>query len=176
MKAFFKQDEYETELSDKVKAMQFHSETFKDVAEQWAFRTQGQTLTEVKSLKFQGREGQRIIMQQIARSRSEANLQHLNTNELIKAESESLTQLKADQERIEALIETKFDRQETGLDAIIEMRKLVKKLLSSNGRIDPRTGDSWYLLILHGSRLMNPSLAAHILGDPTGFQNLYFEE
>lgn len=176
MKAIFKQDEYESELSDKVKAIQFHSETFKDVAEQWAFHTQGQTLSEVKSLKSQGRKRQRMIMQQIAHSRSEANLHHLNTGHLIKAESESITQLRADQERIEELIKSKFDRQETGMNAIIEMRKLVKELLSSNGRIDRRTNDSWCLQILHGPRLMNSSLAAYILGEPTGFRDLCFEE
>ena len=157
MKAIFRQDEYESELSEKIKTMEFCSQTFKDVAEQEAFHTQQETLREVKMLKFQNKKGDRMIVQQIAHSRSEANLRHLNTTDLIKAESESnqqrtqklqdevTQQLRADQARLEAQFKTKFDRQETEFNALaIEIRKVIKKFLSSNGRIDPRTNDSWY--------------------------------
>ena len=155
-KAIFKQDEYESELSDKVKAMEFHSQTFKDVAEQCAFHTQQETLREVKKLTSQSKKRDSMIVQQIANSRSEANLRHLNTADLIKAESESsrrssrklhdevTQQLRADQARLEAQLKTKWDRQETELNALaIDIRKVLKKFLSSNGRIDPRTNDSW---------------------------------
>ena len=173
MKAVFRQDEYESELSEKMKTMEFCSQTFKDVAEQEAFHTQQETLREVKMLKFQNKKGDRMIVQQIAHSRSEANLRHLNTTDLIKAESESnqkrtqklqdevTQQLRADQARLEAQFKTKFDRQETEFNALaIEIRKVIKKFLSSNGRIDPRTNDSWYPQVPHVPRLTVYSLAA----------------
>lgn len=151
MKAIFKQDDYESELSDKVKMIEFCSQTFKDVAEQEAFHTQQKTLREVK-------KGDRMIVQQIAHSRSEATLQHSNTTDLIKAESASsrrriqesqnevIQQLRADQAKLEALFKTKSNRHETELRALaVEMKKVLKRLLSSNGRIDPRTNDSRYL-------------------------------
>ena len=158
MKAIFKQDEYESELSDKVKMMEFCSQTFKDVAEQESFSTQQETLREVKKFKAQREKGDRMIVQQIAHSRSEANLRHLNTTDLIKAESESsqrrtqelqnevIEQLRADQARLEALFKTKLERHETELGALaIDIKKVLKKFLSSNGRIDPRTNDSGHL-------------------------------
>lgn len=158
MKAFFKQDEYESELSEKVKAMDFHSQMFKDFAEQEAFHTTQETLREVRMMKSQRKIGDRMIVQQIAHSHSEANLRHLNMTDLIRAESKSSQkkaqsaqdatsqQLKADQHRLEALIKTKFAYQESKNDALmVEIRRVVKEFLSSNGRIDPHTNDGWCL-------------------------------
>ena len=138
--------------------MEFYSQTFKDVAEQESFSTQQETLREVKQLKAQRRKDDWMIVQQIAHSRSEANLRHLNTTDLIKAESESsqrrtqelqsevIEQLRADQARLEALIKTKLERHETEFGALAtDIKKVFKKFLSSNGRIDPRTNDSRHL-------------------------------
>lgn len=159
VKAIFKQDEYESELSDKVKTMEFYSQTFKDAAEQESFSTQQETLREVKQFKAQGKKGDRMIIQLIAHSRSEANLRHLNTTDLIKAESESsqrrtqelqnevIEQLRADQARLEALFKSKLERHETEFGALaIDIKKVLKKFLRSNGRIDPHTNDSRHLL------------------------------
>lgn len=113
--------------------MEFRSQEFKYVAEQCAFRTQSETLGEVKTLKARDKKGQRIIMQQFAHSHSEANLRHLNTIGLIKAESESLAQLRADQAEMEALMKTHFDRPEIEMRKFwtVEMKKLVKKFLAA---------------------------------------------
>ena len=159
VKAIFKQDEYESELSDKVKTMEFYSQIFKDAAEQESFSTQQETLREVKQFKAQGKKGDRMIIQLIAHSRSEANLRHLNTTDLIKAESESsqrrtqelqnevIEQLRADQARLEALFKSKLERHETEFGALaIDIKKVLKKFLRSNGRIDPHTNDSRHLL------------------------------
>ena len=174
MKAIFKQDEYESELSDKVKTMEFYYQTFKDVAEQESFSTQQETLREVKQLKAQGKQRDRMIVQQIEHSHSEANLRHLNTTDLIKAESESsqrrtqdlqnegFEQLRADQARLEALFKTKFEQHET---VTIDMKKIFKKFLSSNGRIDPRTNDSRHLKVPHSSRLTTNSPATTTRGE-----------
>ena len=161
VKAIFKQDEYESELSDKVKTMEFYSQTFKDAAEQESFSTQQETLREVKQFKAQKKKGDRMIMQQFAHSRSEANLRHLNTTDLIKAESESsqrrtqelqnevIEQLRADQARLEALFKSKLERHETEFGALaIDIKKVLKNFLSSNGRIDRRTNDSRHLQVL----------------------------
>lgn len=190
MKVIFKQDEYESELSDKIKAMEFHSQTFKDVAEQEAFHTQRETLREIKELKTQRKKGDRTIMQQIVHSRSEANLRHLHTTDLIKAESESsqrrtqtaqdevTQQLKADQARLEALFKTNLDWQQTKFEALtIDVRKVLKRFLSSNGRIDPRTNDSWCLQVLHEtSPLTSNSLAAYIRRASNGCEGFRFDE
>ena len=182
MKAIFKQDEYESELSDKVKTMELYFQTFKDVAEQEAFHTQRTTLLEVK-------KGNRMTVQQIARSRSEANFQHLNTTDLIKAESESsqrktqelqnemIQQLKADQAKLETLFQTRSNQHDTELSALaIEMKKVFKKLLSSNGRIDPRTNDSKHIQDLHGSKVTVTSQATSIRGESRSFRSFGFDE
>ena len=182
MKVIFKQDEYESELSDKVRTIEFYSQTFKDVAEQEAFQTQRKTLREVK-------KGDRMIVQQIAHSRSEANLQHLNTLDLIKAESASsqrriqevqnevTQQLRADQAKFEALLKTKSIRHETELSALaVEMKKVLKRLLSSNGRNDPRTNDSRCLQTLHGPRVTINSPSTPIHGESRDFRRFRFDE
>ena len=189
VKAIFKQDEYESELSEKVKTMEFYSQNFKDVAEQESFSTQQETLREVKHFKAQRKKGDRMIMQQIAHSRSEANLRHLNTTDLIKAESESsqrrtqelqnevIEQLRADQARLEALFKTKLERHETEFGALaIDIKKVLKKFLSSNGRIDPRTNDSRHLQVLHRSKLTSNSLATTIRREAWGFRCFRFGE
>ncbi len=54
--------------------------------------------------------------------------------------------LKADQVRLEALFKTKFVWQESKYDALaVDIRRIPKRFLSSNGRNDSRTNDSWYL-------------------------------
>lgn len=182
MKAIFKQDEYESELSDKVKTLEFYSQAFRDMAEQEAFQTQQRTLREVK-------KGDRMIVQQIAHSRSEANLQHLTTTDLIKAESASsenriqelqkevIQQLRADQAKLEALFKTKSIRHETELSALaVDMKKVLKRLLSSNGRIDPRTNDSRCLRTLHGSRVTINSPSTPIHGEPRSFRRFRSKE
>ncbi len=63
--------------------MDFHSQIFKDVAEQEAFQTQRETLREVKMLRSQRKKGDRMIVQRIAHSHSEANLRHLNMTDLM---------------------------------------------------------------------------------------------
>ena len=189
VKAIFKQDEYESELNEKVKTMEFYSQNFKDVAEQESFSTQQETLREVKQFKAQRKKSDRMIMQQIAHSRSEANLRHLNTTDLIKAESESsqrrtqelqnevIEQLRADQARLEALFKTKLERHETEFGALaIDIKKVLKKFLSSNGRIDPRTNDSRHLQVLYRSKLTINSLATTIRGEAWGFRCFRFGE
>ena len=189
MKAVFKQDEYDSELTDKIKTMELYSQAFKDVAEQEAFRTQQETLREVKTLKAQRKKGDRLIVEQIAHSHSEANLRHLNTTDLIKAESESsqirtqelqnevVQQLRADQVRLESLLKTKFDRHETDFGALaVDIRKVLKRFLSSNGRIDPRTNDSGYLQILPESKLTVISLATSKRGESKSFRCLHIDE
>ena len=189
MKAIFKQDEYEAGLSDKVKMMELYSQAFKDLAEQEAFHTQGETLREVKRLKAQRKKGDQMIVQQITHSRSEANLRHLNTTDLIKAESESsqrrthelqnevIQQLRVDQAGLETLFRTKFDRHETELRALaVEIKKVFKRFLSSNERIDPRTNDSRSIQVFHELQLMFDSLATSIRGEPRGFRSLRFEK
>ena len=189
MKAVFKQDEYESELSDKVKTMELYSQTFKDVAEQEAFRTQQETLRGVKALKAQGKKSDRLIVQLSAHSRSEANLRHLNTTDLIKAESESsqrrtqelqnevIQQLRADQAKLEALFKAKSDQHETEFAALaVDIKKVLKKFLSSNGRIDPRTNDSGYFQVLNGSCLIIYSLATTFRGEARGFRGFRFDE
>ena len=189
MKAIFKQDEYESELSDKVRTMELYSQTFKEVAVQESFSTQQETLREVKQLKAQRKKGDRMIVEQIAHSRSEANLRHLNTTDLIKAESESsrrrtqelqndvIERLRVDQARLEALFKTKLERHETEFGALaMDIKKVLKKFLSSNGRIDPRTNDSRHLQILHRSRLTIDSLATTTRGEAWSFRCFRFGE
>ena len=169
--------------------MEFCSQIFKDVAEQESFSTQQETLREVKQLKAQSKRGDRIIVEQIAHSRSEANLRHLDTTDLIKAESESsqrrtqelqnevIEQLRGDQARLEALFKTKLERHETEFGALaIDIKKVLKKFLSSNGRIDRRTNDSRYLQVLHRSRLTINSLAATIRREAQVFRCFRFGE
>ena len=186
VKALFKQDEYESELSDKVKTMEFYHQTFKDVAEQESFSTQQETLREVKQLKAQRKKGAWTIVQQIAHSRSEANLRHFNTTDVIKAESESsqrrtqelhnevIEQLRADQARLEALFKTKLERHET--DLAIDIKKVLKKFLSSNGRIDPRTNDSRHIQVLRRSMLTIDSLATTTREEAWTFRCFRFGE
>lgn len=159
--------------------MELHFQAFKDVAEQEAYRTQRETLREVKTLKSQGKRGDRMIVQQIAHSRSEANLRHLNTTDLIKAESESTRrrtqelqdkvtkERKLDQARLEALFKISLK---------VEIKKILKAFLSSNERIDPHTNDSWYLRLLHWERLTRDSLAAALRGDRRDCQCFCFDE
>ena len=187
MKAIFKQDEYESELSDKVRTMELYSQTFKEVAVQESFSTQQETLREVKQLEAQRKKGDRMIVEQIAHSRSEADLRHLNTTDLIRAESESsrrrtqelqndvIERLRADQARLEALFKTKLEQHETEFGALaMDIKKVLKKFLSSNGRIDPRTNDSRHLQILHRSRLTIDSLATTTRGEAWSFRCFRF--
>lgn len=133
--------------------MDIHSQTFKDLATQCAYQTQVSTLTEVKSLKIQGKARDRQakardqrVMQSITHSRSEASLQQLNTNNIVKVESENsqrgienlkseVIQLKDDQKKLRKALKTRSD----GMAE--ELTNVLKEFYRSNGRIDPRTND-----------------------------------
>ena len=119
VKATFKQDEYGSKLSQSIKLMDTHSQRFKDVAAECAYQTQTSTLDEVRSLKSRTKANDRSIMQQIEYSRSEAKLQHLDTTNTLKGESEAhrrriqhllkeVNQLKYDQAKVYKLLKSKY--------------------------------------------------------------------
>ena len=98
--------------------MEFHSQEFKDVAAQCAYNTQTSTLDEVRSLKSRTKANNRSIAQQIEHSRSEAHMQHLDTTNILKSESEAhqrriqyllkeVVQLKTDQAKVCKLLKSK---------------------------------------------------------------------
>lgn len=152
MKATLKQGEYESRLSEKIRIMDIHSQTFKDLATQCAYQTQVSTLGEVKSLKVRTKARDKRakvrdqnIMQNITHSRSEATLQHLNTTNVVKAESENsrksfqglqneVTQLRDDQAKLHKLLKSKSD-------VAAELTKILKEFCRSDARIDRQTND-----------------------------------
>ena len=119
VKATFKQDEYGSKLSQSIKLMDINSQRFKDVAIECAYHTQTSTLDGVRSLKSRTKANNRSIMQQIEYSRSEANLQHLDTTNVLKGESEThqrriqylqeeVVQLRNDQAKVYKLLKSKY--------------------------------------------------------------------
>ena len=154
MKATFKQDQYESKLSEKIKIMNAYSRMFKDLAVQCSYQTQQSTLGKVKALKSQGKTSHRNIMQQLARSRSEASLQHLDTNRNLREGSESsqrsiqdlqdeVTHLRADHSNLHTLLSSRDESRSVEMDSLkAELKKVLKEFHRSNGRIDRRTNDS----------------------------------
>ena len=162
MKATIKQDNYASELSEKIKAVDVYSQMFKDLATQCAYKTQTTTLGEVRSLRSQEKESRRKVMQQIARSRSEASLQYLDTTNVVRAESENnqrsvqdlqdeVIQLRTDHANLQASLKSKSDRENAEIAALKgEIRKFLKEFHRSNERIDRRTNDSQYFVCFSG--------------------------
>ena len=145
VKATFKQDEYESQLSEKIKMMDIHSRTFKDLADQCSYQTQMSTLGEVKTLKLQERASHRSVIQRIAHSRSEANLQHKAETQNIQSLQTEIVQLRTDHANVQALLESSSENQRAESNALkIELKKVLKEFHRSNGRIDMRTNDSQY--------------------------------
>ena len=93
-------------------------------------------------------------MQQIARSRSEASLQHLDTNRNLREGSENsqrsihdlqdeVIRLRADQANLHTLLTSRDENRSVEMDSLkTELKKVLKEFHRSNGRIDRRTNDS----------------------------------
>ena len=125
--------------------MDTHSQRFKEMATQCAYQTQTSTLDGVKSLESQTKANHRSLIQHIACSRSEASLQHLDTTNVVKAESENsqksiqylqkeVLRLREDQAKVYKLLKRKSMR--------AELKTVLKDFQRSNGRIDSGTSDS----------------------------------
>ena len=127
VKATFKQGEYESKLSEALRMMDLCSRHFKDLADQCSYQTQVSTLGELKTFRFQEKANSRSVIQSIAHSRSEANLQHQNLHTQIMG-------LRTNQ----AIQKAESDA------ANNEIRKFLKEFHRSNSRIDMRTNDSQY--------------------------------
>ena len=137
LKATFQQDDFNSKLSENVKAMDLHSRRFQEVAEQCAFQTQVSTLAAVN-------DGHSALMHSIERSQSDAALhQSLTSNALqlgrksVEDLHSELRQFKADQASVAS-----------------ELNIILKDFTSSNGRIDRRTNDSQWLHFLPKMWLM----------------------
>ncbi len=154
MKATLKQDEYESKLTEKITTMERHSQLFKDLAVQCSYQTQISTYSNIKILKSQHKATHREVVQQIARSRSEANLQLSNSNLLLQTESQKsqrgiqdlrddINLLRSDQSKLNALMGASIKTESEEKDILrAEIRSFLKEFHRSNGRIDPRTNDS----------------------------------
>lgn len=144
VKATFKQDQYESKLSESIKLMDIHSQRFHDVALECSFQTQKSTLGELRSLNSRTCADNQSIMQSITCSRSEASLQHLNTMNVFKAESENnkmsmenlqneVGQLKNGQAELRKLLK--------GNLVAVELRKALEEFHNESGRIALRRND-----------------------------------
>jgi len=152
VKATFKQGEYGSKLGEKIKIMDIHSQSFRDLATQCSYQTQVSTLGEVRSLKSLEKTRDRKakardwrVMQNITYSRSEATLQQLKTTNVVKVESENsqrsvqdlkseVAQLRIDQRKLHKLLKARSNR-------TAELTKASKDFYRSNERSDPRIED-----------------------------------
>ena len=159
LKAAFKQESYEAGLDDKIGLMDVYSRRFKDLAVECSYQTQKETLGGVKTFNRRARRHHKHFMQEIARSRSEATLRHIETSNIVRAEGENhqrsfrsleeeVVELRADHAVLHTRLEEKFDRDNAEKKAMAKyIKKVLKEFASSNPRIDPRTNDSEFFPI-----------------------------
>ena len=136
--------------------MELHSRMFKDSAIQCSYQTQKATISKVEALETQVIVSHREVMQNIARSRSEASLHHWTSDHVLQTESQNsqrnmqdlqneITLLREDQSKLDARLRTKAEIQWLETELLkTELRKVLKEFHRSNGRIDRNTNDSQY--------------------------------
>ena len=144
VKATFKQDEYESKLSESIRLMDIHIQRFHDVALQCSFQTHTSTLGELRSLNSRTYADNQSIMQKIAFSTSEASLQHSNTTNVLRVESANnkmsmnnlqneVGQLKNGQAKLCKLLKSQL--------VAAELRKVLEELHKESGHITLRRSE-----------------------------------